>query len=318
MKQKIYILGLITCMVTFAGAIIKVNHWPGASILLGTGIGCLVLFFIPLALADHYKAQEKREDLSLYIVTWLTCFVVFSGMLFKINHWPHAGTFLLIALPFPYIVFLPVFLWVTSKNRNFNIYNLVFVLSLLAFNSVFSSLLSLNVSKTRIDDSYNLSLNYSNLQKALQRLPEVGAVSVVDAKIGEVIAVINEYREIILNSEGISVEEWTTRPGNLKRPDIGAGAGIILEKIKGPQFGEKLENELRGLIRVLENTKGCETLSREAPLILGYTYPEDNESTWVGPVFIYTTLPWSMIYLDALETNLSLIKAALPRSKETV
>ncbi len=86
------------------------------------------------------------------------------------------------------------------------------------------------------------------MQKALQQLPEAGPMSAVEEKIDEVIATIIDYKEIILNSQGISMDQWSTKPGNLKRSDIGAGEGIILEKIKGPQFGEKLENELRDLI----------------------------------------------------------------------
>jgi hypothetical protein len=38
-----------------------------------------------------------------------------GGALFKIMHWPGAGIFLMVALPFPFLVFLPVYLYVTSR-----------------------------------------------------------------------------------------------------------------------------------------------------------------------------------------------------------
>ncbi len=132
--------------------------------MITAGTLILVLIFFPAALINNYKAEGNNQNRLLYIVTYITCFVVFIGMLFKIMHWPYAGIALLIALPFPYIVFLPVFLIVTSKNKNFNIYNTVFVLLLLALNSVFSGLLSLNVSKETIDDSYNISRNYNKVE----------------------------------------------------------------------------------------------------------------------------------------------------------
>jgi hypothetical protein len=132
MKQKLYILGVITAMITSAGAIFKVNHWPAAAILLIAGTLILVLLFLPAALINNYKATGNSQNKVLYIVTYITCFVVFIAMLFKIMHWPYAGVGLLIALPFPYVVFLPIFLLVTSKNKSFNIYNTVFVLLLLA------------------------------------------------------------------------------------------------------------------------------------------------------------------------------------------
>ena len=165
MKQKIYILGLLTVLVVFTGLVFKVNHFAGAGILLITGFVIFVLVFLPIALRNHYKAEGTRQSLLLHIVIWLTCFVVFTGMLFKILHWPFAGTMLTISLIFPYVVFLPAFLVTTSKNKNFNIYNTVFVLLLLTATSVLSALLSLNVSAARIRDSYNLSSHYTMLKR---------------------------------------------------------------------------------------------------------------------------------------------------------
>ena len=144
MKQKIYILGLVTTLIVVTGIMFKINHWPGAGYLLTIGIFSLVFIFLPVSLQNHYKAEGNKQNLILYIVTWLTCFVVFTAMLFKIMHWPGAGIALFISLPFPYVVFLPVFLTVTGKNKNFNIYYTVFVLFLLAIISSYSALLALN------------------------------------------------------------------------------------------------------------------------------------------------------------------------------
>src|SRR5512133_645826 len=147
MKQKIYLLGMITVMITVLGVMFKVSHYPGAAILLVTGVTVMVMVFIPTALRNHFKSEEAGHNLSLYIVTWLTCLVVFAGMLFKILHWPLAGYLMIIALPFPYVVFLPVFLTVTGRNKNFDINNTVYILFLLSAISVISLLLALNVSK---------------------------------------------------------------------------------------------------------------------------------------------------------------------------
>jgi hypothetical protein len=98
MKQRIYILGIVTVLIIFAGTVFKVSHWPFAGLMITTGLLTLVLVFLPVALIDHYKATGTRENLLLHIVTWLTCFVVFSGILFKIMHWPFANTILTLAL----------------------------------------------------------------------------------------------------------------------------------------------------------------------------------------------------------------------------
>ena len=54
MKQKIYIIGLITTAIIVIGALLKINHWPGGGQLLILGIALLVLVFLPLALRNHY------------------------------------------------------------------------------------------------------------------------------------------------------------------------------------------------------------------------------------------------------------------------
>jgi hypothetical protein len=312
MKQKIYILGVFTTLIIFLGAIFKVNHLPAAGILLTVGLVTLVVLFLPLALVNHYRSEESRQNLSLYIVTWLTCFVVFISMLFKIMHWPLAGLLLTIALPFPYVVFLPVFLRVTSKNKNFNIYNTVFVLLLLALNSVFSGLLALNVTLERIEDSYNLSSHYNKLETVLSQLPDPDLNSPVNLKIDEVLKTVNDYQGLILEQEGISMEQWNNDPWNLRRPDARGVAIKAINTTSESPAGEKLVNGLKGLIAEMEITPGYETMAKNAPLIFDFTEPAGSEQEWVDRIFNDNNLAWTLIYLDGLKVNLQIIKEAIP------
>ena len=267
MKQKIYILGLITVLIIFTGLVFKMNHFAGAGILLSTGIGIFVVIFLPIALRNHFKAEGTIQNLPLYIVTWLTCFVVFTGMLFKIMHWPHAGTMLLVALPFPYLVFLPVFLIVTSKNKNFSIYNTVFVLMLLVVTSVFTTLLGLNVTKNRIDDSYNLSRNYKNFENALNQVPEKGLESTLYLKLDEALKMVNEYQDIILKHENMTAEQWKMNPESLQMPGTMGRSAQALIKAGDPTAGTKLFICLKALTKEMGNTPGYEDLYKLSPVI---------------------------------------------------
>ena len=150
MKQKLYILGIVSSMIMVTGSMFKVNHWPAAGILLTIGAFLLVFLFLPLALFSHFKVYGNTQNRLLYIVIWFTCFIVFSAMHFKIMHWPYAGYIIMIAIPFPFVVFLPVWLYVTSKIKNFDINNTIYILFLLVLQAVFSALLSLNVTRERI------------------------------------------------------------------------------------------------------------------------------------------------------------------------
>jgi hypothetical protein len=309
MKQKIYILGVMTAMVVFTGTIFKINHYPGAGILLTIGITALVLLFLPLALQNHYRGPGNMKNPLLYIVTYITCFVVFTSMLFKLMHWPHAGTFLTIAIPFPYVVFLPVFIGVTSKDKNFNIYNTVFVLLLLALNSVFSGLLALNVTSERISDSYQLSRNYINQQRGLSLLAESDAKSVVNIKIDKVINIVDSCKERVLKLDGKSRDQWNNAPGNLVRPDFrGSVATGFTELDK--QYSMTLQTELEELINLMADTPGYEPLAKNAPEILNFKISLQDNSDWYTQVF--NDFPaWVLIYLDGLEANLNIIKASV-------
>jgi hypothetical protein len=311
MKQKIYILGLITVLIVFTGLVFKINHFAGAGVLLSTGIGIFVVIFMPIALRNHFKAEGTRQNLPLYIVTWLTCFVVFTGMLFKIMHWPHAGTMLLVALPFPYVVFLPVFLTVTSKNKNFSIYNTVFVLMLLVFNSVFTTLLGLNVTKNRIDDSYNLSRNYQNFEDALSQLPENTPETSLNLRIDEALKMVNEYQEIILKHENMTAEQWQKNPESLQMPDTRGRSAQALIKAGDTSAGTKLFICLKALTKEMGNTPGYKNLAELSPVIFDLEVPSGNDEEWSNWKFSNNSLSWVLIYLDGIETNLKMIKATV-------
>ncbi len=312
MKQKIYTLGLITIAIIISGALLKINHWPGGAHLLVIGVFTLVCVFLPLALKNHYNTEGDRKNALLYVVTWLTCFVVFGGMLYKIMHWPGAGIALMIALPFPYVVFLPVFLAVTAKDKNFNINNTVAVLVLLAGVSVFSALLALNVSKEKIDDSMQLSGNYNRVEAALDEIPSPAVQSLVGQKIDDLLKIVNDYQSLIFASGGITEEQWKDDPWSFPRPeasDIAAVALVI--KGKKPTLDIRLQTGISELIRDLEKSAGYKELAIAAPAIFNFEETPEDPDGWTHGKFGTSPRVWSVIYLDGLETNLKLLKAGL-------
>jgi hypothetical protein len=311
MKQKIYIFGLITTFLIFAGIVLKINHLAGAGKTMTIGFGTMVILFLPIALRNNFKSEGTRQNLLLYIVTWITCFVVFTAALFKIMHWPFAGTLITIALPFPYIVFLPVFLAVTAKNKNFSIYNTVFVLMLLVINSVFSGLLSLNVTRNRIDDSFNLSGNYFKVETILDKFPEQIPDNQVIQRLNEVLSTVDSYQEIIMKQENISPEQWKNNPQTIHNPDTkGLAARALINSGENPE-GTKLLSGLKNLVKSLEITPGYAELAKKTPQIFDILSPTGNEADWYSWKFKDNNLAWVLIYLDGLETNLKMIRATV-------
>jgi hypothetical protein len=202
---------------------------------------------------------------------------------------------------------------VTSKNKNFNIYNTVFVLLLLALNSVFSALLALNVSKYTINDSYNISRDYCKAKATVVHLPVNVNKSAVNAKIDEIIKITNDYQDLILKHEGMTREQWEKDPGNLVRPDNVNTAASILADNGEITPGMKLNKAITELIDLMKQTKGFEDAAKALPSILDLDEEKGKDDTvnfYNRNIFV--PLSWALIYLDGLETNLQFIKATAP------
>jgi hypothetical protein len=305
MKQKIYTIGVVTVVTVFAGAIFKVNHYPGAAILLIAGITSLLLLFLPMALISHYRSAEGNKSLTLHIVTYITCLLVFTAMLFKLLHWPYAGLMMTIALPFPYLVFLPVFVWITTKDKNFNIYNTVFVLLLLALNSVFSGLLALNVTSEKVKDSYWLPGNYNKQELALTLISEKMPSSEINDRIDEMLKTVNQIQDFILKLDDTGIEEWKQRPGNLQRPDIAGSVTTIMSDV-GLKYIGRLYSELNELIVVMKKTPGYKQFADNAEILFRIS-AASTEEEWTVQNF-NDFRAWTLIFLDSLQVNLLTIK----------
>ncbi len=309
MKQKIYILGLATAIIVFLGTLFKVNHWPGAAILLVSGISILVFVFLPLALVSSYKAEGSKGKRLLYIVTWLTAFIVFAAMLFKIQHWAGAGLLMLVSIPFPFVVFLPVFLMSRSGNSKENIYNTVSVLFLLMLISCFTGLLALNVSKDKMIDSYSVMHNYYQSNKAAENL-DVRSHSSAALLIDELIGKTQEYRDLYIGSSGYSPDMW--------KGELGPYQGSWLSQKNDIRFGKEKEaihsgllSGLRDLISLLEKTPGCESLAAAAPSLFNLRKTPSGNYNWDSDQILYPTHPWLLVYLVGLENNLRLMKVSV-------
>ena len=75
-------------IITFLGATFKQLHYPGADILLITGLQCLSIYFLFCALPTD-ASQSKKEN-SFNKVFSVTMSVLVIGLMFKWMHWPGA------------------------------------------------------------------------------------------------------------------------------------------------------------------------------------------------------------------------------------
>lgn len=315
MKQKIYILGIINLLLVFAGALMKVNHWAGAGIALTVGVLMLVFLFLPLALINNYRTEGSWKNPLLHIVVYLTGLIVFGSMLFKIQHWLAAGTILLIGLSFPYVVFLPVYLTVTSKIKNYSIYNTVFVLFLLVYMSVFSVLLGLTISTRKLDQSQILTTNYqytaSFVKEYMIQFSDTGFTDnhqgILNAS-DQLLATINYCQEELNEQIKVRANSELFRAHNIRALDSKSLANQVMLDIDNNEPALQLENDIRNFIRVLGEIPNGGSLANTASDVLLISRDEAIRDTWRQNVFSNEYLGWVLVYLESMETNVLLLK----------
>jgi hypothetical protein len=161
MKNKIYILGWIGCLMTITGGLFKIMHWPMAGVMLTLGLTFLAVVFFPVALRSNYISLGRKKPL-LYVAINLTIFLNITGALFKIQHWPGAGYLMIGGILSPLVLFLPVYLYYHFKSEEQSLNNFFSILFLLVSFSVMDVLLTVRLGKDVLDIPSDV-INTTNL-----------------------------------------------------------------------------------------------------------------------------------------------------------
>jgi len=113
----LYISAFISAMLFILGTVFKVQHWPGAGLILLLAGVSGILCFIPVLLASKLKQQEDNSKRAVYILGAAALMLYISGLLFKIQHWPGSGILIMTALVIMFFVVFPWYTVATWKNE---------------------------------------------------------------------------------------------------------------------------------------------------------------------------------------------------------
>lgn len=112
----LYVAAFIAGMLFITGVVFKMQHWPGAGIILSLAVLSGLFFFLPALLAGKLIDQENRAKKTVYVIGALGIFLYAAGLLFKIQHWPMATSFLSFGLAIIYFVAFPWYTRLTWKD----------------------------------------------------------------------------------------------------------------------------------------------------------------------------------------------------------
>jgi len=171
MKKFMYVLGTLAPTLIIVGALFKLQHWPGASVLLTLGTFLLAVIYLPVFAMYNIRdtrKQGRKVNKALYITGVITGFFFLSGVLFKVNHWPGAGVALSFSVVFTVVVFIPVLVVHALRDKENQLQNfsiLIFILALMAVNIM---VLGLRISKNALSSMIMASEQHLITSRALE------------------------------------------------------------------------------------------------------------------------------------------------------
>jgi hypothetical protein len=107
MKNLMKISGVAGTVLLGFAAMFKIQHWPGAGIMMTLGALILAFVFLPSALGVLWKETHSTKRIFLFISAFLTGMSFIAGTLFKIQHWPYADFIALLGAVSGILFFIP-------------------------------------------------------------------------------------------------------------------------------------------------------------------------------------------------------------------
>ena len=109
MKKVIYLIGILSSLMSFLGIVFKFFHWPGAAVLIATGFLSFAFFFIPILLFNKFKENDSLINKINYSVGMILGTSLTLGFLFKISQWPMANNIMIYSVILFNFFYIPLY-----------------------------------------------------------------------------------------------------------------------------------------------------------------------------------------------------------------
>ena len=117
LRRVTAVVGLFVGFMVMVATVFKIQHYPGASIMMIVGLTFFASFFIPLYFISRFAEEKNTIARVANILAILTLSPMAMGILFKIQHYPGASIMLLLgSLGFCFVC-LPLFLIASFKSK---------------------------------------------------------------------------------------------------------------------------------------------------------------------------------------------------------
>lgn len=122
MKRLMMASGILSVLAFTVGSLFKFMHWPGAGILLVSGMVVFSLMFLPLMFLLKNKEITAGSDKLITGIGFLIGMLHCMAVLFKVQHWPGANIMMFSGIIGLAFVFIPLYFYNGYKRpeKRFN------------------------------------------------------------------------------------------------------------------------------------------------------------------------------------------------------
>ena len=139
MRKTMHIIGITAAILLLLGSIFKIQHWPGAGAMYILGGALLCFVFMPLFLTVRIKEKVGKLNTWTNVLGVLSGIALCSGILFKIMHWPLANVLMNSGGLVLLVIFLPLYIYNSYKNKQLKTSTIVpVIISIAGFSLMFS------------------------------------------------------------------------------------------------------------------------------------------------------------------------------------
>ena len=160
-KIFLFISAFLAGIFFLLGILFKVQHWPGAGILLLLSAVISVLFLIPSMLVSLLRDPENKTKRPVYFIGAASLILYITGFLFKIMHWPGAGLLLLGGMFLLFVIAFPLYTHISWKEEKSIKPEFIFMVVGSLAIILPSALISMNLQRS-YDQGYFTNLNQQN------------------------------------------------------------------------------------------------------------------------------------------------------------
>ena len=310
MKRTMIISAGITAFSFITGALFKIMHWPGASVMILLSIVTLCFVFLPiLFLFKTKETNSTREKITLGVAT-IFGITISLATLFKIMHWPGANLMWLSSLGFLFFIFLPLFFFSGIRKPETKLNTIISSVLILVAIGLLFTLTQLRSSKWTDYSETKADLQLMELSEVAQtRLLDttVTPEAIHTAGIDLVDKIDNLKKGLILhmnNNEPAELSDLLRDLGKeinqtnnfffdadgLAKPEIRSLAADV------KTFYGLLSDEMREHVNILNTEKRKR-----------YDEPQEELITWEEEMFSHVTFSNALRKLNQLEQTITVI-----------